>query len=369
MKAALAARVGRIRAIARVEVLRLLHDRTSLSLIFTVPAIQVLLFGGAAQLNPAHVPVAIAGDASGRALRDAVEGAGRFRIAADGLAPGAAEAMLRAGAVLVAIEKPPPPPEDDPDALPAPVRVLADGSDPQEAGPALAALEGRYLSARLAAADPLGPPLPEVTWLYNPDRRTSWTVMPALTGVVVMISALLLGTLALVREREQGRWESLLASPATALDLIAGKLAPYLVVAPIQAGTVLLVAHWGFGVPLLGSAAALTAAVPLFALAHLLLGFAISAAAGTQVQAIQAAVFFYLPCMLLSGFLFPFAAMPAWARAAGEALPLTHFVRAARDVMLKGAGPGAVAAEMAPVAVFALAAGAAAALVCGRRIE
>jgi len=353
-------------AIARVEVLRLVHDRPSLSLIFAVPAIQVVLFGGAIQLNPTHVPIAIAGDASELGLRSAIEQMGRFRIVADALPPGGAAAMLRSGKAVIAIEVPP---QDDLNAVGQPVRVLIDGADPQEAGPAVAPLETNYLKAKLEAIGGPRGALPELSWLYNPSRDTAWTLMPALAGVVVMISALLLGTLALVREREQGRWESLLASPASALDLVIGKLMPYLVVAPVQAAIVLLVAHFLFGVPLLGAVVALIMAVPLFALAHLLLGFAISASAQTQVQAIQASVFFYLPSMLLSGFMFPFAAMPAWARAIGRALPLTHFVQAARDVLLKGAGPDVVVMEMLPVAAFAVVAGVLAVLVCGSRLE
>lgn len=359
----------RIAALARVETLCLLHDRRSLALIVSVPAIQVALFGGAIEFNPTHVPVAIAGDATSGTARRLVDETHRFQVVADRLPPGQAEARLRSGGALVAIEVPPPPSEAEPDAPRRAARILADGANPQEAGPALAALEGHALRDRIASLDVTGQAPPDVTWLYNPDRSTSWTLMPALAGVIVMISTLLLGALTLVREREQGRWESLLASPATAPDLVAGKLLPYLAIAPVQASIVLAVAHWGFGVPLAGSVAALIAAVPLFALAHLLLGFAISAAAQTQVQAIQLAVFFYLPCMLLSGFMFPFAAMPGWAQAVGAALPLTHFVTAARDVLLKGAGAAEVAMAMLPVAGFALGAGILAVTLCARRLD
>jgi ABC-2 type transport system permease protein len=171
-----------------------------------------------------------------------------------------------------------------------------------------------------------------------------------------MITMLMLGALTLVREREQGSWESLLATPVTALDALLGKLIPYVIVAVAQAAIVIALARVLFGMPALGNVAVLLLASAVFALAHLTLGFALSALACSQMQAIQAAVFFYLPSMLLSGFMFPFEGMPGWAQAMGNALPLTHFVRSARGVLLKGYGASEVVAEMWPVALFALAA-------------
>lgn len=359
----------RARAIARLETLRLRHDRTSLALVFSVPALQVLLFGGAIDVNPTQVSLAIAGAPQSGALTEAIAETGKFRIVADGLPTGAAEHAVRAGQALVGLERAPPPQtEADADAPARPARLVVDGTDPLAVGAAVAALESRYLRERLATAGPVGAAAPVVEWLYNPARRTAWTLMPALAGAIVMISSLLLGALSLVREREGGHWEMLLASPATATDLIAGKLAPYLLIATLQAAAVLLLAHAVFGVPFAGAVGTLLLCTPLFALAHLLLGFAISAAAATQVQAIQGAVFFYLPCMLLSGFLFPYSAMPGWARALGAALPLTHWTAASRAALLRGEGPGAILARFLPVALFALVAGLLARAACGRRL-
>jgi ABC-2 type transport system permease protein len=169
-----------------------------------------------------------------------------------------------------------------------------------------------------------------------------------------MITMLMLGALTLVREREQGSWEGLLATPITAVDALLGKLTPYIVVAMAQAAVVIALARLLFDVPMLGNVTALVVASAVFALAHLTLGFALSALAQSQIQAIQAAVFFYLPSMLLSGFMFPFEGMPGWAQSLGNALPLTHFVRSARGVLLKGYGAREVIAEMWPVAVFAV---------------
>jgi ABC-2 type transport system permease protein len=145
-----------------------------------------------------------------------------------------------------------------------------------------------------------------------------------------------------------------LATPVDAVDALAGKLSPYIVVGVVQAVLVVWIARLLFGLPLKGDLAALLLAVPLYSAAHLILGFAFSALAENQLQAVQGTVFFYLPSMLLSGFLFPFQGMPAWARTVGDALPLTHFLRATRDVLLKGEGASRVVSEMKPIAIFAI---------------
>jgi ABC-2 type transport system permease protein len=184
-----------------------------------------------------------------------------------------------------------------------------------------------------------------------------------------MISMLMLGALTLVRERERGSWETLLATPVDAFDALIGKLSPYVIIGTVQATVVIGVAGLLFNLPATGDLWALLIAVPLYSAAHLILGFAFSAFAESQLQAIQGAVFFYLPSMLLSGFMFPFLGMPAWARSIGEMLPLTHFVRATRGVLLRGEGVSLVAREMAPVAMFTLVAAALALASYRRRID
>jgi ABC-2 type transport system permease protein len=364
-------RVARIRAVSRIEMLHLVRDRTTISLILLVPAIQLVLFGYAVNLDPRHVPIAIAREAPGRArdrFRHTIEETGYFSILADGLAAGAAERMVADGRALVGIEIPS---LDyaDPDAPSERPKIVVDATDPAAVRPALAALQIAYWRG-VAQLDALtaGPSV-EVEWLYNPDSRTAWTIVPGLAGVVVMISMLMLGALTLVRERERGSWETLLATPVDALDALIGKLAPYMVVGGVQAAVVIGVAHLLFALPVTGALWALLGAVPVYAGAHLILGFALSALAESQMQAIQGAVFFYLPSMLLSGFMFPFQGMPAWARTIGEALPLTHFVRATRGVLLKGDSALFVAVEMLPVALFALVATLAALTAYRRRLE
>lgn len=180
---------------------------------------------------------------------------------------------------------------------------------------------------------------------------------------------LMLGALTLVRERERGSWEALLATPVDALDALVGKLSPYVVMGAAQGAVVVGLAQLLFGLPANSGIWALLAATPVYATANLLLGFAFSALAESQMQAMQGAVFFYLPSMLLSGFMFPFQGMPRWARAIGEALPLTHFVRAARDVLLKGQGAIVVSQEMWPVALFGLVAATLALAAYRRRLD
>src|SRR5260370_22167553 len=259
--------------------------------------------------------------------------------------------------------------DSDPNQLSTDPSVIVDASEPAAVRPALAALENSYLR-HVAESFAIGP-VPEVKLdlLYNPGGKTAWAVVPGLVGVVVMITMLMLGALTLVRERERGSLETLLATPVDAIDALVGKLSPYIFVGVAQAAVVIWIARLLFDLPLEGDFVALLLSVPLYSASHLILGFAFSALAENQLQAIQGAVFFYLPSMLLSGFMFPFQGMPAWARAIGETLPLTHFVRPTRGVLLKGEGASIVLSELAPIHLFTLIASAAASAACRRRID
>lgn len=360
----------RLRAVARLECLQLLRDRTSIALIVTVPAIQIVLFGYAVNLNPKNIPLVIARTYDGvpDQLQQRILETGYFSIVADGLSPGSAERMVREGTALIGIELPPRASSDSDSPQTEPT-IIVDATDPAAVRPALAALQNAYWR-EVAQRSPLvlDAPTVNVAWLYNPDGRTAWTIVPGLVGVVVMISMLMLGALTLVRERERGSWETILVTPVTASEVLVGKLSPYVIIATAQAVLVIAVARVLFDLPILGNLWALVAVVPLYAAAHLILGFVFSALAQNQLQAMQGAVFFYLPSMLLSGFMFPFQGMPSWARTIGEALPLTHFVRAARGVLLRGEGAVFVMSTMAPVALFALIAAIVALAVSRRRI-
>ncbi len=358
-------------AVARIETLRLLRDRVAISLIALVPAVQIALFGYAVNLDPKNVPIAIAGSDASSVERTAriVGETGYFTIVGKALSKGTAERMVVAGHALVGIELPPSPDEQEATGIPAPARVIVDATDPGAVRPALAALEMTYWRKRATTFSLDEGAFVNIDWLYNPQRRTAWTIVPGLVGVIVMISMLMLGALTLVRERERGSWESLLATPVDALDALIGKLSPYVVIGATQGAVVVGLAHLLFGLPASGGIWVLLGALPLYAAANLLLGFAFSALAESQMQAMQSAVFFYLPSMLLSGFMFPFQGMPGWARAIGEVLPLTHFVRATRGALLKGDGGALIGYEMWPVALFAVAAGAFALAAYRRRLD
>jgi ABC-2 type transport system permease protein len=362
-------RLRRMMAVARIETLRLMRDRVATSLIALVPAVQIVLFGYAVNLDPKNVPIAIGGSDGPLVERTAriVEETGYFKIVGNDLPPGAAERMVVAGRALVAIELPPSPDEEE--AGGTPMRVVVDATDPGAVRPAMAALETAYWQKRATTFSLDDRPSVDVDWLYNPQRRTAWTIVPGLVGVIVMISMLMLGALTLVRERERGSWEALLATPVDALDALVGKLSPYIVIGTVQGIVAVGLAQLLFDLPARGGLWALLAAAPVYASANLILGFAFSALAESQMQAMQGAVFFYLPSMLLSGFMFPFQGMPGWAQAIGEVLPLTHFVRAARDVLLKGQGADLVSQEMWPVALFGLVAAALALAAYRRRID
>ncbi|HEX3411481.1 MAG TPA: ABC transporter permease [Stellaceae bacterium] len=362
-------RLRRMMAVARIETLRLTRDRVAISLIALVPAVQIVLFGYAVNLDPRNVPIAIAGGDSSSIERAAriVGETGYFMIIGEALPSGAAARMVVAGRALVGIELPPSPDEEEAGGVRT--RVVVDATDPGAVRPALAALETAYWQKRATTLSLNDRPSVDVDWLYNPQRRTAWTIVPGLVGVIVMISMLMLGALTLVRERERGSWESLLATPVDALDALVGKLSPYIVIGTAQGVVAVGLAQLLFDLPARGGIWALLAAAPVYATANLILGFAFSALAESQMQAMQAAVFFYLPSMLLSGFMFPFQGMPGWARAIGEVLPLTHFVRAARGILLKGQDAAVVVQEMWPVALFGLLATALALTAYRRRLD
>ena len=374
--------VSHIVAIALVETRRLLRDRTSFSLIVLVPVLQIILFGLTVNLNPKNVPVAIAGGSpsSQESVVRLIDQTGYFQSAVIVDASGDALQLLKKGSVKLAIELPDDAALFDDQSGDNPIisapQVYIDGADAGAVAPAAAALE-RLVWQQAAEKAAGAAKVPElmttlqkvkVTWLYNPQQQTSWTIMPGLMGVIVMISMLMLGALSFAREREQGTWETLLILPINSWAVLLGKLIPFLGIAVLQISLATLSAVWFLGIPLNGAPLVLGLAALLLAVAHLMLGFVLSALVLNQMQALQAAVAFYLPSMLLSGFMFPFSGMPAWAQNIGEILPLTHFVRIARDVMLRGINDHSMA-EMVPIAMFTIVFGLVSLLVFRLRLD
>jgi ABC-2 type transport system permease protein len=248
--------------------------------------------------------------------------------------------------------------------LPA-LLLAADATDPAAAGNALAALG--TLGQQALAHDLYGPlqalhggdpPFEfRVQRRYNPEGVSRYNIVPGLIGVILTMTMVMMTGLAMTRERERGTMENLLATPVRPLEVMVGKIVPYILIGYVQVAVILIAAWWLFEVPMIGSLALLSAALVVFIAANLAVGFTFSTVARNQLQAMQLTFFFFLPSMLLSGFMFPFRGMPNWAQVIGEALPLTHFLRIVRGIMLKGNGVAEIMPNVWPIALFMLAAG------------
>ena len=240
--------------------------------------------------------------------------------------------------------------------------VEADATDPQSTANAVSALN--QLGQSALAHDLTGPLASlamqpsafeiRVHALYNPEAVTQFNIVPGLMGVILTMTMVMMTGLAITRERERGTMENLLATPATALEVMTGKIVPYVAIGLVQVSIILVLARMLFDVPMVGSFALLFVAVLLFIATNLTLGLTFSSLARNQLQAMQMTFFFFLPSMLLSGFMFPFRGMPGWAQAIGEVLPLTHFLRIVRGILLKGNGLIEVLPEAWPLLVFML---------------
>jgi ABC-2 type transport system permease protein len=242
------------------------------------------------------------------------------------------------------------------------ILLAADASDPVAAGGAIAAIER---VAQLAFAPSFegslgflarAPPAYDIVVhrRYNPAGISAFNIVPALLGIILTMTMVMITSIALTRENERGTMENLLATPIRPIEVMVGKTTPYILVGALQVLIVLTMAHFLFHIPFTGSALAFTAGVALFIIANLMLGYLISTIARTQMQAMQSAFFVFLPSILMSGFMFPFKAMPGWAQVIGEALPITHFLRIVREVVLKGAGVADILNDLGPLALITL---------------
>ncbi len=359
---------GRMFAVFLKELQQMLRDKLTFAMAVAVPIGQLVLFGYAINMDPKGLPTAIVSqDQSdmGRSLMAALQNSGYFRVDASGISEREADEMLARGDIqfivvipndfkrrLVRGEKP---------AL----LVAADATDPAAAGNALAALSQlgataltRELSGPLAHLRAGEPPFElRLQRRYNPEGLTRYNIVPGLIGTILTMTMVMLTSLAMTRERERGTMENLLATPVRPLEVMVGKILPYVLMGYVQLGVIMGAAWALFDVPMLGSLPLLLALIGVFMLANLGVGFTFSTLAGNQLQAMQMTFFFFLPSMLLSGFMFPFRGMPEWAQHIGEVLPLTHFLRIVRGVMLKGNGLQTLMPEVWPMLVFLLVAG------------
>jgi len=360
----------RIVAIARVETLRLLRTPAAFTLILLVPAFQVLLFGAAIRPQGGEIRVAIAAPtpAAGAQIATRLRAEAGIRLIGNVRAKGGAAAAVRAGEADIAVEIPLVRSMANPFAPNLPVRLVVDAANPALTEAGVALLYARYWQEAAGRSEVSVPPL-VVERLFNPQARPDWPFLAGLIGVTMMISMVMLGCLSLAREREGGTWETLLTLPGGRLTLLLGKALPYVAIGTAQGLSVLAIGAGLFALPTRGAVLALCALLPLFAGVHFLIGYAISARAATQIAALQGAVGFYLPAMLLSGFLYPFETLPLWAQRIGLTFPLTHFVAAARDVLLRGAGARTVMLAAWPMLVALCVVGALAAWAQTRRVD
>lgn len=331
--------VGSVTAIALVEFRRLLRSPFALGLLLLVPAVQLVLFGYAIRPTGAAVTVAVSAGSpeAWRDIRKQIVAEPALVLLPENFAAGEADAAVRARRAQIGVEIPEQRSFYSPLAKGGPARVVVDDAVPALVDGAISKLTAAYWrNAAEGSDDRRGGPDLQIVRLFNPTGRADWQFLPALIGVTVMIAMIMLGTLSVAREREAGVWEGLLALPVSRSVLLLGKLIPYVLVGTLQGLSVLALSNWMFDLPLSGSIVTLCALIAPFAAVHFIIGYAISTQAQTQLTALQGAVAFYLPAMLLSGFLYPFDGLPPWARVIGNALPLTHFVRAARDATLRG---------------------------------
>jgi ABC-2 type transport system permease protein len=357
--------LARFRAVVVKEFIQMRRDRVTFAIMIGIPLLQLTLFGFAINSDPKHLPAAVLladNGPQGRTLLYALRNSGYIDFIRQVRTEAEGRDALARGQVQFVVNIP----ENFSRALlrgdrPA-VLVEADATDPGATGNALGAL--RTLMSTALQSDLKGPlaflagangPMDlRVHALYNPEAITRYNIVPGLMGVVLTMTAVLITALAITREHESGTMENLLSMPTRPLEVLIGKIIPYILVGYIQMMLILAAAHFVFRVPMVGSLVLLLVVALVFIVANLAMGITFSTLAQNQRQALQMAFFFFLPSIMLSGFMFPFRGMPHWAQAIGEILPLTHFLRIVRGIVLKGNGLEDVIRQLWQIALFAV---------------
>ena len=351
--------------IARKELLQLRRDRLTMAMMLILPVMQLLLFGYAINTDVRHIPTVVYDQDRSAASRDLVQSlwsTGFYDLVGGANDYDEIEHARRAGRARVALVIPTRFSSDLTRGQPTQVQLIVDGSDPQTVASAtntaasLVAARSSQLMVRRLAGQGAGAPLAPIqlepnTW-YNPDLRTAIYIVPGLVGVILTMTMVMLTAMAIARERERGTLEQLIVSPVKNIELVLGKIAPYIVIGYVQMTLILLAGRVVFDVPLVGSLAMLYALAFVFIAANLALGLFFSTLAKTQQQAMQMSFFFMLPNILLSGFMFPFEAMPVPAQWLSQALPLTHFLRIVRGITLRGAKFGDLTTDLGAMAII-----------------
>ena len=353
----------RFLAIIRKEFIQMRRDRLTFAMMIGIPLLQLTLFGFAINADPKHLPTVVLNQDDSpfsRSLIAAAQNSGYFVITETVSRRDQADALIKQGDVQFVLEIP----SDFSRRLlrgekPA-LLVTADATDPAATGNAVAALNQLVTTALkadlrgpLSTLNP-GEPSFEVRLhkRYNPEGITQYNIVPGLMGVILTMTMIMMTALAITKEGERGTMEALLAMPLQAAEVMLGKIVPYIFIGYVQVVVILLAAYSIFFVPIVGSVTLLLGCILLFILANLAVGITISSVAKSQTQAMQMTFFFFLPSLLLSGFMFPFRGMPVWAQVLGEVFPLTHFLRIVRGILLKGNGLMDVSRELLALTLF-----------------
>ncbi len=356
---------SRILAIFMKELVQMRRDRLTFAIMIAVPIMQLTLFGFAINTDPRHLAAAVELRDDGPLTRSLLAGlrhSSYLDIVAVAKDPEEGDRLMRSGKISFLIVIPENFERDFVRGDRPEILLAADASDPVASSGAIAALN--EIAARALAADldrlpaRLRGSAPAydvvVHRRYNPAGVTAYNIVPGLLGVILTMTLIMITSIALVRETERGTIEALLSTPVMPVEVMIGKTTPYILVGAIQTTIVILAARYVFGIPFYGEAVALAVAITVFIFANLMLGYLISTVARSQMQAMQMTFFVFLPSILLSGFMFPFRAMPGWAQAIGECLPITHFLRMVREVILKGAGLPDIVGDLWPLGLIFL---------------
>jgi ABC-2 type transport system permease protein len=356
--------MARLWAMVVKEFIQMRRDRLTFGMMVGIPLLQLILFGFAINADPKHLPTAVLladNGPFGRTLLHAIHNSAYFDFVRQVQTESESQRALALGEVQFVVNIPENFTRDLLRGDRPAILVEADATDPATTGNALGSLRVLLLSSALqhdlkgsleflnGSAQPVDL---RIHAKYNPEAITQYNIVPGLMGVVLTMTMVLITGLAITRETESGTMENLLAMPTRPLEVMIGKIIPYVLVGYIQVMLILLAAHFLFQVPMVGNIGLLLAAALLFIIANLSVGITFSTVAKNQRQAMQMAFFFFLPSLLLSGFMFPFRGMPGWAQVIGEGFPLTHFLRIVRGIVLKGNGLDQVMREAWPIALF-----------------
>ena len=362
--------LSRLMAIMRKEVRQMLRDRLTFAMILGIPLMQILLFGYAINTDVRNLTTAVADEANTHLSREFVSQLEQTQVTNIMYrvnTAGELEALLDAGSISIGVSIPPDFDRRVIDKERAAVHLLVDGSDPTIGGIvdslrnmpiAFDTMEQREKVEQI-----------EVRPYYNPEGRTPVNVIPGLIGIILMMTMMIFTAVAVVRERERGNLELLINTPVSSGELMVGKVVPYIVIGLLQLGVILLAGDFLFDVPVRGSYVDLALAAFLFIAANLALGLLISTVVSTQFQAMQLTFFLIMPSVLLSGFVFPFDGMPIFAQYIGDALPVTHFIRLTRGIMLREASIGDMPGALIYLATFTVVTITAAALRFSKRLD